>query len=270
MAKQFLSDSHMHSSASFDGFSPVEEMARAAWEHGMDSITITDHRDCSTFLFDNSRAMMECSRFMVKQAAADWEGKLEVLFGVELGEPLQDLHAAEEVERAGPYDFILGSLHNLKGEEDFYFLHYEKEDSEELLSRYFSELLQMVQWGRFDSLAHLTYPFRYMRHVAPEKTEITRFLPQIDLIFEDIIRRGIALEVNASGYRQEIGVPLPDESLVRRYYEKGGRMITIGADAHIPRDTGAGIPRVLEMLRRIGFSHYTLFRKREPVRIPIL
>lgn len=265
MKAPFYSDNHMHSSASFDAAYSVEEMAAASVAHGLSCITITDHRDCPVFLFDNSRAMMDLSRYSTQQATKDWQGKLEILFGVELGEPLQDRRAAKEILRHGSYDFVIGSLHNLEGEEDFYFLNYEQHDPYELLCRYFSELLDMVTWGQFDSLAHLTYPLRYM----PKDVEITPFADAIDRVFRALIQKQIALEVNASGFRQEIGESLPGEALLRRYYQLGGRLITMGADAHVPADTGSFIPRTCSMLRRMGFTEYSVYRGRRPCPVPL-
>ncbi|MFR7478414.1 MAG: histidinol-phosphatase HisJ family protein [Acutalibacteraceae bacterium] len=265
MKTPFYSDNHMHSSASFDAAYSVEEMAAASYEHGLSCITITDHRDCPVFLFDNSRAMMGVSRYSTQQAAKDWQGKLEILFGVELGEPLQEKRAAQEILRHGPYDFVIGSLHNLEGEEDFYFLNYEQHDPRDLLRRYFSELLEMVLWGQFDTLAHVTYPLRYM----PKGMDLTPFADAIDRVFHALIQKQIALEVNASGFRQEIGESLPGEDLLRRYHQLGGRLITVGADAHAPADTGCFIPLTCSMLRRLGFTEYMIYRKRRPCPVPL-
>ena len=41
----FLCDSHTHSSFSFDGEVPVEEMVKQAVENKIDVLTITDHCD---------------------------------------------------------------------------------------------------------------------------------------------------------------------------------------------------------------------------------
>ena len=54
--------------------------------------------------------------------------------------------------------------------EDFFFLDYKNYDIDELLTRYFDGLLELCQWGAFDSLAHLTYPLRYI--VAREKINV--------------------------------------------------------------------------------------------------
>lgn len=73
--------------------------------------------------------------------------------------------------------------------EDFFFLDYQKYDIDDLLSKYFDGLLELCQWGAFDSLAHLTYPLRYI--VAREKIEVDmkKYQDVCDAIFEELIKK---------------------------------------------------------------------------------
>ena len=50
------------------------------------------------------------------------------------------------------------------------------------LDTYFRDLIEVVKWGQFQSLAHLTYPFRYI----PEPLRpagYDRWMDSIDEIF---------------------------------------------------------------------------------------
>ena len=85
------------------------------------------------------------------EAAERWRGRLTILRGVELGEPLENLTETGKLLDA-PLDFVPASLHNLPGIDDFYFLNYGEWDIPRLLDQYFAQLLGMVHWGRFDSL----------------------------------------------------------------------------------------------------------------------
>lgn len=70
----------------------------------------------------------------------------------------------------------------------FFFLDYKNYDIDELLTRYFDGLLELCQWGAFDSLAHLTYPLRYI--VAREKinVDMNKYQDVCDAIFEELIK----------------------------------------------------------------------------------
>jgi len=64
-------------------------------------------------------------------------------------------------------------------------------------------------------------------------------------ILEGLIRRGMALEINSSGWRQPAGRPYPDLELVKLYRELGGEIITIGSDAHRCEELAAGVQQAL-------------------------
>ena len=99
--------------------------------------------------------------------------------------------------------------------------------------------------------------------------DMARYRTVIDKILETIISKDIALEVNSAGVRKGLGVPMPSVEYVSRYRALGGKMITVGSDAHYECDIGADIPACIEMIRGAGFSQICVFSKKEPVFIDI-
>ena len=69
--------------------------------------------------------------------------------------------------------------------------------------------------------------------------------------------------------RQKIGQTLPGRDILTRYYELGGRMVTIGSDSHREEHFAYGIPEVQEMLKEIGFTELTYFEERKPKTIAL-
>ena len=122
--------------------------------------------------------------------------EIEILKGIEIGQGIYRKKETEALLKKYDYDFVLGSLHNLENMEDFFFLDYKNYDIDELLTRYFDGLLELCQWGAFDSLAHLTYPLRYI--VAREKinVDMNKYQDVCDAIFEELIKNDKALEIN--------------------------------------------------------------------------
>ncbi len=263
----YACDCHNHSHCSPDGHDTVAQKLARARELGLWALTLTDHCECQAFA---SEYRDRAARAWAEMSAAQPPEGLCFLRGIEVGQPLEDPAAAAEVlER--PYDFVIGSLHNLLGEEDFYFMRFTQEElprAHALLARYWQELLALAETADFDSLGHLTYPIRYLEGLGGLKMDLTPHLPAIDAIFEALIRRDKALEVNTSGYRT-LGRPLPDGPLLRRYREKGGRLVTLGSDAHRTQDLGFGIDDGLELLLSCGFTHFALYRGRQPQLLPI-
>lgn len=274
MKYKFISDSHTHSENSFDGHDSVIMMCERAANMGLYSLTVTDHCECNEY-YGNAESIdyrncIENSIRDTAKARAMYIDRLNIYTGIELGQPCQDRKAAEEVLSLAEYDFVIGSLHNLKNERDFYFLEYTQENVRELLERYFEELLELVEENVFDTLAHLTYPMRYIAANTDVKADISEFQTELDKVLKRLAENDKALEVNTSGLRQMIGKTLPDEDIIRRFRELGGKYVTIGSDAHRWGDVGSGIEDGLRILLKCGFTHFTVYEKRCPKLLPIL
>lgn len=270
MKYRYLSDCHMHSDCSRDAEDPAMMMSEAAERQGLYAITLTDHCECNTYQEEGYDHSVRQSYFEAKKAAAVFRGRLRVYAGVELGQPLQNLPAAQDVLSSCSFDFVLGSLHNLAGMEDFYFLDYDPQKVPALLSRYFDELLEMVRWNGFDSLAHMTYPYRYIvgEHGIPAAL-YPDYGDQIDEILSLLVKNRKALEVNTSGLRQKLGQTMPPLQVLRRFRQLGGQYVTLGSDAHRWGDIGSGIEDGLALLLQAGFDRFTVYVGREPVLLPI-
>ena len=63
--------------------------------------------------------------------------------------------------------------------------------------------------------------------------------------------------------------PNPAQSVLKRYHELGGEIITIGSDAHSVSEIAADFDRAEAALFNSGFNYYTIFKKRIPIQIQI-
>ncbi len=268
MKFRYISDNHIHTDCSFDGKDPATMMCEKAVRLGFYAITITDHCECNEYIEKKFAESVRQSWFETRKAAAIFRDRLHVLSGVELGQPLQAQDCAKEVVESFDFDFVLGSLHNIQGEPDFYFLDYSTINLIDYLRRYFDEILDMIEWGCFDSLAHITYPLRYAVAAGIEPP-VEYFLQRSDEVLRKLIEKGIGLELNTSKIRLIQDGKLPDVEILRRYYEYGGRYVTIGSDAHRWPDVGFGVEAGMEILHRIGYRRFTVFVRHEPKMIPI-
>jgi histidinol-phosphatase (PHP family) len=269
MKYRYVADSHVHTDCSRDAADPAMMMCESATRLGLYALTVTDHCECNAFFSEEYDKSVVQSYFEAKKAAAVFGGRLHVYAGVELGQPMQDSAAAGQVLDSCGFDFALASVHNIKNKRDFFELDYSTENIEDLLERYFDEIMETIEWGRFDSIAHLTYPWRYIvgehRIAIPEE----RWKKRIDEVLKALIRKGKALEVNTSGFRQKLGVSMPDLPVLQRYRELGGKLVTLGSDAHRWADVGAGIEQGLDVLRKAGFHHFMIYVSHKPKALPI-
>lgn len=260
---------HFHSLCSFDSEAPLTELCAAAVKAGITELCLTDHCD----LVDehgNPDDSWDWTNIDGQLALArEKYPRLNLRRGIELGQAISRPEAAEKVLAEPNIDFVLGSMHVNPGGRDYYWIHYEtKAQCHQLMEEYLLCLLQLSKTDYYDSLAHLTYPLRYMRRDGMA----VDFRPFDDLVREILkvlVHRGKALELNTSGYRTNNGEPLPPEYILRMYRELGGDLITVGTDAHVPQHMNDGLERGLELLRHCGFRYLSLYENRKPRQMPL-
>ena len=181
-----LTDMHTHSDHSFDGNHSCMMLCEGAVHKGLNVIAITDHCEIDSKELD-FRAFCTNQYVETFKAKRFFEGQLLVLQGLELGQAIYNKPLAERILNDFNYDFILGSIHNLENMEDFYFLDYSQYDVYDLLEKYFKAEYELVVWNQFDSLAHLTYPLRYIKGNAKINIDLTRFSDIIEQILKNTL-----------------------------------------------------------------------------------
>lgn len=263
-------DCHTHSTLSPDGHDAPELMAKRAFELGIQHFTLTDHIENEKLDSWHYAEAMERSREVYLALKAEYEGRMNVYFGAELGQPLYDLPQAEAILQKYDYDFVLGSQHRTKSYPYINQIPDSEEARRRAMDEYFEEELALAEWGKFCTLSHLTFPLRFISgDFGGHEVDMSRYTAIIDKILDVIIKSNIALEVNSSGIRKGLHVPMPSAEYIKRYFDKGGRLITVGSDAHRVEDVGADIPKCLDMLRDIGYNEICVFSKKRPIFIKI-
>lgn len=261
-------DMHTHSDNSFDGNHSCILLCEGVVENGGTGIAITDHCDIDAVDYD-FRAFATNQYVQTYAAKKAFEGVISVFQGIELGQGIYRKEKSFELMNDFNYDFVLGSIHNLENMQDFYFLDYKEYDIDDLLKRYFQAELELAQWNQTDSLAHLTYPLRYIIAREHIDVDITEYYDIIDAIFETLIKNGKALELNVSGLFMDMKDTLPNKSLIQRFHDMGGKYVTVGTDSHYYNKVCIGIDKGLDILQECGYSCFTVFKNREPFLIPI-
>lgn len=271
MAFKNLIDLHTHTDNSFDGHHSTMFLCETAYMKGLRAVAFTDHLEMDAFFRDSFDRTAIQSFFEVAKARSAFKGKLIVCVGAELGQAVYNKPVAEKLLDTMKYDFVIGAIHNLPEVQDFYYMNFDDEsiDYMELLRQYFEWELKLAEWARFDTLAHLTYPLRYIVGNYKKSVDMSKFSEIIDEILITLIKNQKALEINTAGLRQPIGVTSPDESILKRYKELGGKLITIGSDAHYAEHLGAGIEQGYELALKCGFDSVAVYQDRTPTMVPI-
>ena len=268
-------DTHMHTTFSGDGHVSPSDMAKTAREKGLDGIIFTDHLDWD-YMSEPGRFDLDIPAYYseMKELQKNKNDDLpEILIGIELG--LQEHLVSRHRQILAEYEFdqVIGSIHQVDGLDPYYEPYYKGKDIYEAYEDYLRAAISNLSlFPEIDTFGHLDYVSRYgIRHFGAE-TGTLRYedhKASIDKILEFLITKSIALEVNTGAFRCEMTEPNPSYDIIRRYYEMGGRLITIGADAHYAEHIALSFEEVRDRLSEIGFTQYAVFKKREPIMLSL-
>jgi len=266
----YLCDIHSHTKLSPDSEAELTDTARAAIAAGLREFCVTDHCDLldlsgkpvTSFDWPAAKAQYRA----VKREVGD---KLVLRLGIELGSAPYDPDAARAILAQGgeELDFVLGSLHNwigMEGNGDLYFSDYHgnldlsRRAMESTLDHTWTLVSQCPDC--YDSLAHIVYPLRYI-HRDGVALSMADYEERVRAIFTEVAKTGHAMEVNVCRGTDLDSWP----PLLAWFKQCGGRLVTVGADAHRAGDVARGVPQALEMVKAAGFDCVATYQRRKPV-----
>jgi histidinol-phosphatase (PHP family) len=175
--------------------------------------------------------------------------------------------SAEETLQRYPWDYLVGALHFIGSTLIFDRAYFDR-PAEDAYGGYFDELSAVGRTGRFDVLAHMDIVKRY-GHTIYGSYDPRPYERRIRAALRACADRRIAVEVNSSTLRRPVAQLSPDVLLLTWYRQEGGELVTIGSDAHLPDDVGAGLDQAMEALRQAGFRSLARFERRQVTLIPI-
>lgn len=269
-------DMHMHTWFSTDSEACPRDMADEAVRKGLKTICFTDHFDKDDLewgeegIFDVDAYFVEMQKLQEEYA-----GKLNIRIGIELGlrTYLKDYY--EELTKKYPFDFVIGSVHNVPYKKDaegniLYTdpaaekLFTDRTDKEAYRLMMETTLENVRTSDCFQTLGHLDYVVRYGKSREKEYS-YTDYADIIDEILKLLIEKEKGLEVNSAGLKYGLPFAHPHPDVLKHYRELGGEIITIGADAHKPEHIAYDFARAEEILKSCGFKYYTEFFEQKPV-----
>lgn len=268
-------DTHLHSK--FSGDSDVEPplIIKKAKELGLRGITYTDHMDIDA-VFDADLFFLDLPAYSIaikELIESESSSDFYIGMGIELGLQPHLVNAYKEITDNYDFDFCIGAIHGIDGIDPYYDEFFDGYDISHRFDQYFEYTLKNINiFNDFDSLAHLDYIVRYANDYCLRKG-IATVEPQSHEIIEEIlkivIKKGKSLEVNTGAFRAGLNTPNPSYEIIKRYYELGGRMITVGSDAHRLEHVGLKFKETKDRLKEIGFKNQIIYKKRTPIEIPL-
>ena len=259
-------DLHIHSTISHDADSSIRDYCLKAQELGFLEIGFSEHLDlCRT---DPHYGLHDYEKYLaqVKEARKEFPN-LAIRMGVEVTYLPSIQNEIDDFLEGKEYDYAMAAVHLVEGgmvtvsEEDPCREYFSRKTADECFQEFFDLTLASVRSGLFDVLAHLDIINRYGVNYFPD-WEWRPHYGVLRKIFEGMIKRGMALEVNTSGFRQSACRPYPERDLLKLYRELGGKMITIGSDAHSAQELGSGVSSAIALAGKLGFNRLVSFERR--------
>lgn len=260
-------DYHIHSSISFDCDIPMLKMAQAAQAAGLKEICFTEHIDLEQKLgpdftvdFDAYTAAISA----VRKQCPD----ITIRMGIEAGLNIQATPQMLALLDGQPLDFVIGSQHDVFGLDPYYEQVWEQHNKDVIFNEYLRVALESTSHiDYYDVMGHIGYISKF----CPYDDKLLRYVDYtdaIDILLKTLINKGKGIEVNTNGLYMTPST-MPETAIVKRYFELGGEIVTIGSDAHYEVVVGHAVTDTLSALKSIGFKYVCTFEQRQPKFIPI-
>lgn len=259
-----MKDCHVHTNISHDGISTFKEYIEIAKEKNVDEITFTEHWDDYTGL-DTNLKTLDLKEYRKEYLKYKNDSILKTNFGIEIGLQPDIVEKVETIIKQYPFDFVIGSSHitckkDMAMDKSF-FSGLSRKDA---YLKYFEEVFQNIKlYNEFDVYGHIDYVVRYGGY-SKKKIDYEEFSEILDEILLLLIKKDKGIEVNTSGLRYNLGTPHPNIDIIKRYKDLGGKIITVGSDAHKADDLVNNFNIVFDMLENIGVKEIAFYHNRKP------
>lgn len=255
-------DSHTHSEHSADGHVPISEMVETAVRSGGKYLCITDHLDLDA-LQDYNNAPKGWTQLDVKAYEADLLCERErapkgfyLGFGVEVGFDENTYDGYEKIINELSFDAVINSVHFVEGYDVYFADYFNDRTKSDAYGAYLKKVRQSLDVPyKYDIVGHIGYCVRNAGY-ADKLMHYAEFEELLEPILKRIIELGKTLEVNTHH------ALCPNEEILKKYYEFGGRKVSFGSDAH-RGDVYKDFDETVKMLKSIGFKGFTYFINHE-------
>lgn len=280
-------DYHLHCEYSDDSNEPMENQIQKAITLGLDEMCFTDHVDYGikrdwddpegiiirhaiehgkevdlVLANVNYPKYFEALNMYQKKYASSISIKKGLEFGIQsiTVDAYEKLYASYQDD----LDFVLFSMHQVNNLE-FWTQDFQKgKTQKEYNDEYYKEIYQTMQmFHHYSCLAHLDLLARY------DENGIYPFENEKDIVAEILkyaIRDGKGIEINTSSWKYGLKDTQPSRAILKLYKDLGGKIITVGSDAHETKYLASHIKDAYAILKNeIGINEICTFDHMQPI-----
>ena len=280
-------DYHLHCEYSDDSNEPMENQIQKAITLGLDEMCFTDHVD-----YGIKRDWDDPEGIIIRHAVEHgkevdlvlanvnypkyfaalnmyqkkYASSISIKKGLEFGIQSITVDAYEKLYASyqDDLDFVLFSMHQVNNLE-FWTQDFQKgKTQKEYNDEYYKEIYQTMQmFHHYSCLAYLDLLARY------DENGIYPFENEKDIIAEILkyaIRDEKGIEINTSSWKYGLKDTQPSRAILKLYKDLGGKIITVGSDAHETKYLASHIKDAYAILKNeIGINEICTFDHMQPI-----
>ena len=247
-------DQHVHSSFSFDSNEDLENYINVS--NNSDIIT-TEHLDFENPIINYKDSSIDYLKYVgqIKNLNKKYSNKF--FLGIEIGYTPNSEKRIEDFLKDKNFNLKLLSIHQ-NGNYDYMCVNKKLISLEVLIQEYFEQMIQALESSiEFNVLAHFEYGLRMIDISVTDFDNLESVF--LNKIIELIVKKEIAFEVNTKSmykYKKENLYSY----MIEKYLKKGGKLFTLGSDAHNIKDYAYKFDEATKFLLNKNIKEIILFK----------
>ena len=247
-------DQHVHSNFSFDSNEELENYINVS---NKNDIVTTEHLDFANPVINYEDSSINYLKYIEEIDSLNKKYSNKFFSGIEIGYTPNSEKRIEDFLKDKNFNLKLLSIHQ-NGIYDYMCVNKKLISLEALIQEYFEKMIQALESSiEFNVLAHFEYGIRIIDiSVADFDSLASKFLNKI---IELIVKKEIAFEVNTKSmykYKKENLYSY----MIEKYLKKGGKLFTLGSDAHNIKDYAYKFDEARKFLLARNVKEIILFK----------
>ena len=247
-------DQHVHSNFSFDSNEDLENYINVS---NKNDIVTTEHLDFANPIINYEDSSINYLKYIEEIDNLNKKYSNKFFSGIEIGYTLNSEKRIEDFLKDKNFNLKLLSIHQ-NGIYDYMCINKKLISLEALIQEYFEKMIQALESSiEFNVLAHFEYGIRIVDiSVTDFDSLASKFLNKI---IELIVKKEIAFEVNTKSmykYKKENLYSY----MIEKYLKKGGKIFTLGSDAHNIKDYAYKFDEARKFLLERNVKEIILFK----------
>ena len=247
-------DQHVHSNFSFDSNEELENYVNVS---NKNDIVTTEHLDFANPIINYEDSSINYLKYIEEIDNLNKKYSNKFFSGIEIGYTPNSEKRIEDFLKDKNFNLKLLSIHQ-NGIYDYMCVNKKLISLEALIQEYFEQMIQALESSiEFNVLAHFEYGIRIVDISVADFDSLARKF--LNKIIELIVKKEIAFEVNTKSiykYKKENLYSY----MIEKYLKKGGKLVTLGSDAHNIKDYAYRFDEARKFLLARNVKEIILFK----------